>query len=148
MNNLIVVGACYLDTILRHVTLRPNIGYSSIQITPRLQSPVSHSFHPRTPSCVPPASTSAEGGIVPTHWRSWSSCFPAMMLSDCIWCHLCRAPRPRRPDESSLPLAQTLVSALIIAYTASKVPRPQAATLSEARLPAVAHSSTITTYPR
>lgn len=80
MKHLIVVGACYLDTILKNVTLV----YTLMTWTSTDLPLVSHSSHPRTPNYVPPASISDVGVTAPTHCKSWNSWLAIVMPSNCI----------------------------------------------------------------
>jgi hypothetical protein len=78
MKHLIVVGACYLDTILKNVTINftcmPSTNLPSVYLFSR----------PRMKSYVPPVSISDVGAIVPIRFRYWSSCSQSMMVSSCI----------------------------------------------------------------
>lgn len=78
MKHLIVVGACYLDTILKNVTL-----VYALMISTDLPL-VSRSSHPRTPNYVPPASIPDVGVTAPTHCKSWNSWLATVMPSNCI----------------------------------------------------------------
>jgi hypothetical protein len=78
MKHLIVVGACYLDTILKNVTL-----VYTLMVSTNLPL-VSRSSHPRTPNYVPPASISDVGVTAPTHCKYWNSWLATMMPSNCI----------------------------------------------------------------
>jgi hypothetical protein len=78
MKHLIVVGACYLDTILKNVT----VNYTSMAST---DLPSVYLFSRlKTQSYVPPVSISDVEVTVRIRFKSWNSYSQSMMVSSCI----------------------------------------------------------------
>lgn len=123
MKHLIVVGACYLDTILKNVT----INFTCLPFT---NLPSVYLFsRPRMQSYVPPVSISDVGATVPIRFRCWSSYSQSMMVSSCIWYRLCPAPRHLQRGVLYRLLVRSQRSTLAIVYIAMRAPRRQAVTL-------------------
>lgn len=170
MKHLIMVGACYLDTILRkaanshhqsHTRLGLLVLHKSHSNIPSSHKTASRNSLPKTQSNELPASRSAAAATAPTRSRSCSSCLGREMPSARTSCHPFRANhRPLRSASGIRfpPLAtrrrrrrrrhRRRQSTSISASTERRTRRPPAVTSSVASRREAVRLSTTTTCRR
>lgn len=126
MKHLILVGACYLDTILRQVI--PAHAPLILLTCPAacLTSPK------KTPSSARQISRSAGEATARTHSRCSSSSLQTKTIRNCTSCRVCRTGMPPAPGESSRHSGLTPESISGTAYIGRGIRSLRAATSSEA----------------
>lgn len=135
MKHLVLVGACYLDTILRQVICA---AYPFISLPKTSQflpaaHPVCLTSRMRMPSFAPQSSRYDGEETAQTPSRFSSSLLQKKIMCSYTWHAVCRTRMPPARRGSSRPLAGTPASTLGIVYTGAVMQRQQAATSSGAK---------------